>query len=274
MQASNVLKDGQRTFWNRESCGEVYAQGESVRERLERQAQVRYELEPYLAEFARFGDGAGRDVLEIGVGMGSDHLEWAKSRPRSLTGIDLTPRAIEFARERLALYGMTSDLRVSDAEELPFHDDSFDIVYSWGVIHHSPDTPRIASQIRRVLRPGGVTRIMIYHYHSLVGYMLWLRYGLLAGRPGRSLTDIYASHLQGPGTKAYTVEGARTMFLDAGFSHVDVRSRLGFGDLLEGEVGQRHRGALLRVARTLYPRWLIKRLVPRLGLVLLIEARK
>src|SRR6476661_8813687 len=84
-------KDAVRDFWNRASCGEVYAVGDTLQSRLAEQARARYELEPYLPEFARFADGAGLDVLEIGVGMGADHLEWAKSHPRSLRGVDLTP---------------------------------------------------------------------------------------------------------------------------------------------------------------------------------------
>jgi ubiquinone/menaquinone biosynthesis C-methylase UbiE len=116
------------------------------------------------------------DVLEVGVGMGADHLEWARHMPRSLSGIDLTERAIAHTATRLALYGLRSDLRVADAEKLPFRDASFDLVYSWGVLHHSPDTPRAVREVLRVLRPGGLARVMIYHAHSMVGYMLWLRY--------------------------------------------------------------------------------------------------
>jgi ubiquinone/menaquinone biosynthesis C-methylase UbiE len=256
-------------FWNRRSCGEVYATGESLVEQLEAQARARYYLEPYIFGFARFADGRGRDVLEIGVGMGADHLQWAKASPRSLTGIDLTPRAIEITRARIDAYGLSSTLECADAEHLPFPDNSFDIVYSWGVLHHSPDTPRAISEVHRVLRPGGVARVMIYHYWSITGYLLWLRYGLFRGR---SMTHVYAKYLESPGTKAYTVEQAEEMFRD--FKAVFARSQLSFGDLLRGEVGQRHRGLLLTIAKKIWPRPLIRWLMPRHGLMLLIEARK
>lgn len=263
------LKDQVRDFWNTASCGEVYAQGNDLRAQLEQQAAERYRLEPYLEQFSKF-DGAGKDVLEIGVGMGADHLRWAQSGPKSLTGVDLTSRAVEFTRERLALYRLESDLRVEDAENLPFPDQSFDLVYSWGVLHHSPNTPQALREVYRVLRPGGEFRGMIYHRRSLVGYMLWARYGLFRGRPNRTLTDIYAEHLESPGTKAYTLNETRKML--AQFSHVEVRSQLAFGDLLEGAVGQRHRGPLLATAKRLYPRWFIKRAFSGHGLNLLIEA--
>lgn len=266
------LKERVRGYWDRESCGEVYAVGEDAQARLSAQHARRYELEPYIREFARFEQGAGKDVLEIGVGMGADHLEWAKSGPRSLTGVDLTPRAIEHTQRRFELFGYRSRLQTGDAENLCFADDSFDLVYSWGVLHHSPETPRAIEEVRRVLRPGGVARIMIYHYYSMVGYMLWMRYGLLRGRPLRSLADIYASHLESPGTKCYTVAQAQEMCRN--FSQADIRAQQGFGDLLHGAVGQRHRGWLLATAKALWPRWFIRRFMKRHGGMLLIDAVK
>ncbi len=103
-------------------------------------------------------------------------------------------------------------------------------------------------------------------------YILWTRYGLLAGHPFRSLSDIYANHLESPGTKAYTVKEAQAMC--AKFSQVSVRTQLSFGDLLQGAVGQRHRGVLLTTAKNLWPRWLIKRLFKYYGMGLFIEAKK
>lgn len=269
---AEAAKQAVRDFWEEASCGEGYASGDDLAQQLAAVREARYRLEPYLRPFANFASGRDRDVLEIGVGMGCDHREWALACPRSLTGVDLTQRAVDFTREHLALEGLESDLRVADAESLPFEDGTFDIVYSWGVLHHSPDTPGAFREVRRVLRPGGVARVMIYHTHSLTGYMLWTRYALLTGRPGRTLREIYDKHLESPGTKAYTAAEARA--LCDGYASADVRVQLNHGDLLEGEVGQRHRGALLRVARALWPRPLLRVLCSRLGLYLLIEARK
>ncbi len=267
-----ALKQRVREYWDAESCGEVYATGVDSRSRLEALRGARYALEPYIAEFAGFADGKDRDVLEIGVGMGSDHLRWADSGPRRLVGVDLTDRAIEFTREHLSLNGRSSELRRADAESLPFDEASFDIVYAWGVIHHSPDTRAAVAEIHRVLRPGGAARIMIYHSPSMTGLMLWARYALLAGRPWRSLRSIHAEHLESPGTKAYTVRDARPLF--DRFAETDIRVRLNHGDLLLGAVGQRHRGPLLRVAKSLWPRWLIRKFCGGLGLYLLIMAKK
>src|SRR5205085_1465488 len=82
----------------------------------------------------------------------SDHLQWARAGCLC-HGVDLTDAAIETTRAHLALHGLSSDLRRVDAETLPFDDASFDIVWSWGVIHHSEHPERIIAEIRRVLRP-------------------------------------------------------------------------------------------------------------------------
>jgi len=122
------------------------------------------------------------------------------------------------------------------------------------------------------LRPGGHFRVMIYHKRSTVGLMLWLRYALLAGRPWRSLDDVYAVHLESPGTKAYTKDEAADLFADASDLHIE--TVLTHGDLLEGLAGQRHQGLILSMARLLWPRFLIRRLVPGAGLFMLIRGQK
>jgi ubiquinone/menaquinone biosynthesis C-methylase UbiE len=266
-----TLKTEVRQFWDMASCGEVYAEGPTTEMRFRKQAEARYRLEPYIRDFARFEEGADRDVLEIGVGMGADHLEWAKSRPHRLAGVDLTPRAVAWTARRLATYGLTSELKEGDAEDLPFADESFDIVYSWGVLHHSPNTPQAFREAYRVLRPGGTLRAMIYHRPSIVGLMLWVRYGLATGHPARGLIDIYAHHLESPGTKGYTVTEARRLV--ALFGSLKIRTAISFGDLLQGEVGQQHAGLGLKIAKRLWPRPLVHRL-PALGLLLLVEAEK
>lgn len=263
-----------RDFWNKASCGEIYAGEGGDKARYSEVSRKRYMLEPYLKPFARFEEAYGKDVLEIGVGMGSDHQCLAEARPRSLHGIDLTERALEHTQNRFRAFGLVSELAAGNAEQLAFADASFDFVYSWGVIHHSPDTSKAAQEILRVLRPGGVARIMIYHRNSPVGWMLWTRYALLRGKPWVGLNQIYAQHLESPGTKAFSVSEAQELFIGA--REVKTTVMLCMGDLLDGEVGQRHRGPLLTVAKALWPRWLIKGVGEYFdfGLGLMIEVRK
>jgi SAM-dependent methyltransferase len=258
-------------FWERASCGEELYLRDAGRQGYIEQARRRYELEPYIEPFAAFGIMRGKRVLEIGVGLGADHQRFAAAGAL-LCGIDLTERAVAHARRRLELFGLASALSQGDAENLAFPDASFDVVYSWGVIHHSPDTPKAVGEIYRVLKPGGVAKIMIYHRWSLVGYTLWVRYALFGLRPWLTLTEVYARYLESPGTKAYSVADACRLFAE--FDAVDIQTVLTHADLLESVAGQRHEGAILSIARLIWPRTLLRRFASRHGLFMLISATK
>lgn len=260
-----------KTYWEAASCGEeLYLPGHGPQD-YEHQTRERYRLEPCIPVFAEFERYAGRSVLEIGVGVGADHQRFAEAGA-DLTGIDLTERAVRHTRTRLGLVGLTSTLKTCSAENLDFPDDTFDLVYSWGVLHVTPDTPRAIREVLRVLKPGGEAKIMIYHKYSFVGYMLWLRYGLGRRKPRTSLAEIYDKYLESPGTKAYTVNETRLLF--AGYDVQDIRTELTHADLLTSPVGQRHRGLALDIARRVWPRWIIKKLFPRHGLFLMVRATK
>lgn len=258
-------------FWNRSSCGEDLYLNSGSSHSYERQAIERYTLEPYILEFAKFKLTCGQRVLEIGVGLGADHQKFAESGA-ILFGIDLTERAISHTQRRLDYIGLSSNLSICDAEQLNYPANFFDVVYSWGVLHHSPDTATAVSEVFRVLKNGGVARLMIYNKFSIVGFMLWVRYALFLGRPWRSIEYIYANFLESPGTKAFTKNEAMKLFKD--FSSVSIQTVLTHGDLLTSEVGQRHRGILLSFARKIIPRNLIKKYFQWAGLFMLIEAHK
>ena len=118
-----------------------------------------------------------KDVLEIGCGTGV-HARLLAADGARLTAVDLTPTAVELTRRRLALADLQADVRVADAESLPFADASFDYVWSWGVIHHSESTERVLAEIARVLRPGGRLGLMVYHRNSIT---FWGQYVLYRG---------------------------------------------------------------------------------------------
>jgi len=259
------LKKEVRDFWNADPCGSRYL---GSRADFEAHARARYQLEPYIHEFAGFARSAGRRVLEVGVGMGADYLEWLKAGAQA-TGVDLSSASLEQAKRRCEMAGYAPDLSVSDAEHLPFADSTFDIVYSYGVMHHSPDTPQCVREAWRVLRPGGALRIMIYKHPSLTGFMLWLRYGWLRGK---SLRQSVHDHLESPGTKSYTQEEARGML--AGFEHIELRQAFSPGDLLLNEPSARFQGRAYRMIWRSFPRFLVRRFGAKLGLFLLISARK
>lgn len=264
-------KDEVRDFWNQASCGEELFLPSHDKAGFEEHTRTRYRLEPEILEFAGFEFARGREILEIGVGLGGDHQQWAE-HGAVCHGVDLTPRAIKNTSHRLGLFGLKSDLRIGDAENLPFEDNKFDIVYSWGVLMCTPDTQKAINEVFRVLKPGGVARIMLYHKQSFIGYMLWLRYALLRFRPFTPLLDIYMRYLESPGTKAYTPEEAHQLF--SKYREVRIDTFLCHGDLLTSPVGQRHRGPLLSIARLIWPRWFIRTFFPKRGLFMTISAVK
>ena len=258
-------KNDVRDFWNSDPCGTRYLEG---REDFDAHAHARYTLEPHIFDFAQFQSARGLRVLEIGVGMGADYLEWLKAGAIA-TGIDLSAVSIEKARQRCLLAGYEPDLRVADAENLPFNDSSFDLVYSYGVMHHSPDTARCIREARRVLKPGGKARIMIYHHPSLTGAMLWLRYGLWRGK---SLRQSVFEHLESPGTQTFTRSQAGSLMYE--FRDVEMQIVFSPGDLLLHQPSARFQSPFYRMVWKLYPRWLVRAAGKRLGLFLLIKAKK
>ena len=262
------------SYWNEESCGESYADGGFERDGYLAETKSRYELEPYIIDFAQFNSFKDLDVLEIGVGMGSDHSQIAQSSPKSLTGVDLTERAIEHTKRRFSMLGLNSNLKTDNAEDLSFNDSSFDAVYSWGVLHHSAKTQKCFDEVWRVLKPKGNAKIMVYYKHAPTGWMLWLKYGLLRLNPFISLNEIYSNHLESPGTKAYSLKEAQQ--LTKKFTKTKMKIQLCHGDLLEGNVGIRHTGPILKLAKIFYPRTIIKFLskIFPFGLFLLISLEK
>ena len=203
-----------KDFWNQAACGETLLLSSRSIEGFKARADERYRLEPYIIPFADFANTNELNVLEVGLGPGADHERFAKAGA-TLYGIDITPRAVSIAKQRLEMQRLVSDVRVGDAEALPYANGTFDLVYSLGVIHHSPDTLKAAQEILRVLKPGGRFRVMVYHTRSLVGAMLWLRYGLARGRPFTPLAQIYSKYLESPGTKAYSCDEAARFFANA-----------------------------------------------------------
>lgn len=269
------LKEKIKAHWENEVCGTRYKLGDDTGSIIRGTEDVRYKLEPEILEFAQFHKFKGKKVLEIGVGAGVDHLNWYKGGAIPF-GTDLTDAAIDLTRARLSFHGFDPKdrLKIGDAENLEFEDNTFDLVYSWGVLHHTPNTEKALFEAFRVIRPGGQLKAMIYHVPSWSGWMLWLRYGLLKSKPFLSPRVAIYDHLESPGTKAYTLEEAEKMLSASGFKIIALKSKLGPGDLLNIIPSEKYGGLIFKFLWVVYPRWLIRFLGDRFGLNLLIEASK
>ena len=244
------LKQRVRDYWNAQPCGTQFGNGERYsREYFEEIERVRYEREPEIFAFAQFTRHYGKRMLEVGTGAGSDFVQWVRAGTRA-NGIDATPEGVEHLRQRLQIFGLDAeDVKVADCEALPFDDNEFDLVYSWGVIHHTPRTAKALEEIVRVCRPGGTCKVMIYNRHSILSYFFWVKYALLRGRPWKSLAWCLWNHMESIGTKAYTISEAREMLSTLPVRNVRVGTYLTFYDRME-----RHGSGLRFVARIMIAR--------------------
>lgn len=196
MSESNAqLKDRVREFWQNHPCGTKFADAQpGSRAFYELVEQHRYEKEWHIPEAAGFSKTKDLRVLEVGCGLGTDGAQFAKAGA-DYTGIDLTEAAVDLARRRFEMFNLPGTFRVADAEQLDFPDNSFDLVYSHGVLHHTPDTAAAICEIHRVLRPGGRAVVMLYHresYNYRVNISLLRRAGvhLLRWKPGVKLVRL------------------------------------------------------------------------------------
>jgi len=207
---NSELKERVREFWQAHPCGSKFSDAEvGTREFFDRVEQHRFEKEWHIPDAANFAGSKGLRVLEIGCGVGTDGLQFARAGA-TYTGVDLTDAAIELARKNFASAGLKGEFRVADAEHLEFADESFDLVYSHGVLHHTPDIEAALREIHRVLKPGGRAVVMLYHrgsYNYQIGIRMLRRAGagllrtesgmkivnLLTGEPVESLREHAAS---------------------------------------------------------------------------------
>ncbi len=252
------LKERVRAFWQAHPCGTKFSDAEiGTREFFARIEAHRYEKEWHIPAAADFTNTRGLKVLEIGCGIGTDGAQFAKAGA-DYTGVDLTDAAIELARKRFELFGLTGKFQIADAENLEFPNESFDVVYSHGVLHHTPDINAAVQEIHRVLKPGGRAIVMLYHrgsYNYRVGIRVLRRAGagllksdaginlinLLTGEPvdalqeraammratngGTSADQLLNESTDGAGNplaRVYSRREARQLFKD--FSKVELRA--------------------------------------------------
>ncbi|MGI9301730.1 MAG: class I SAM-dependent methyltransferase [Gammaproteobacteria bacterium] len=171
--------------WDTDPCG-AYTVDDVPTETLEYYRAIRKhrydEYAPWMGEAMAFSRWQDKDVLEIGTGVGSDHFRLA-SQGNRMTALDLSREHLRHTSRHLELEGLRTAAIYGDAEGMQLEDESFDLVYSFGVLHHTPDIARALSEVKRVLRPQGTAIIGLYHRNSA---FFWLRTiaerGIVRGR--------------------------------------------------------------------------------------------
>jgi SAM-dependent methyltransferase len=157
-----------KDFWESHVNNEYYTKEQRASDAYFREIEDRrYRAHYNLVDLFDSLRGSSGRLLEIGCGIGVDSIQLAKCG-FDVTAVDLTQNALEVAREFAKHRNVDIDFRLGNAEGLDFPDDSFDAVYSFGVLHHTPDIGKAVSEVHRVLRPGGTAYVMLYHRDSLV----------------------------------------------------------------------------------------------------------
>jgi ubiquinone/menaquinone biosynthesis C-methylase UbiE len=224
---SRVSVDQVRTYWDRRPCNIRHSpKPVGTREYFDEVEARKYFVEPHIPQFADFDRWRGKKVLEIGCGIGTDTVNFAR-HGAMVTAVDLSPQSLELARRRTEVFGLQQNVRFysGSAEELTSFVpvETYDLIYSFGVIHHTPHPERVLQEMKRYAQPGTTIKIMVYHRHSWKVFSILLGYG--KGKFWR-LKELVAEHSEAqtgcPVTYTYTREEGRQLIESSGFRATDI----------------------------------------------------
>jgi len=271
--AQQAVDQRNREFWN-ELCGSGLARSLGITEvtpaSLERFDQAYMGHYPYLARYLDALPVDGRQTLEIGLGFGTVGQILA-SRGARYHGADIAAGPVAMMRDRLRRLDRPDDAAIVQASalELPWQDETFDVVVSIGCLHHTGDLPRAVSEVHRVLVPGGLAFVMLYNAHSFRQLIVVRRERLRAFRARRNSAEqvraMYDANTAGeaaPHTDFVSRRGVRRLF--GAFSDVAIQSQ-NFDSLTPTLAGR---------TVTIRREWLLGNVARVLGLDLYVHARK
>jgi len=169
-------------FWNANLCGSHFIDTEIYTEKFfEDYRELRYRKTHHLLSVIDWEEARGKKLLEVGLGVGADATMWAR-HGAIYTGIDLTEEASFATNKHFDYLGLQGTIEQGNAESMRFEDNSFDMVYSHGVLHHSPSIEKTFAEIHRTLKPGGKFIVMLYakgSFNYWVRIQLWFRLKLI-----------------------------------------------------------------------------------------------
>ena len=224
--SDHIEKSRTKSVWGAKPAGSMFAKEmiPGTSEFFEKTMKVRNEYEmPWLYELVPFPSLRQQKVLELGCGSGYDALAFCRNHA-NYTGIDLTPENLQRSRAHLGFYGYHPKLLEGDAEQLSFATASFDVVFSNGVLHHTPNIDKSFAEAYRVLNLSGEFWVILYHRHSI---FYWITLGLVdhclrMGFRKRSFSERlgmieYTTSKELPVVRAYSRRALRRLLKEAGF---------------------------------------------------------
>ena len=173
--------DKVRAYWDRRPCNIRHSSAPvGSRQYFEEVQDRKYSVESHIPAFADFWGNRDKKVLEVGCGIGTDTMEFARHGCK-VTAVDLSEESLTIAKQRAQVFSLQDwiTFRYADAEHLSdfILRQPYDLIYSFGVIHHSPDPARILREMHRFTRPGTVLKLMVYHKFSWKVLWMLLNYG-------------------------------------------------------------------------------------------------
>jgi len=216
-----------RNYWDARPCNIRHSpRPVGSKEYFDEVEARKYFVESHIPAFAEFERWRGRRVLEVGCGIGTDSINFARAGA-DLTAVDLSSESLQIARQRANVMGVADriDFRQANAEELVsvVDDGPYDLIYSFGVIHHTPNPERALEQMHALAAPGGTLRLMVYHRRS------WKVFWILASGGWRGLgraDELIAKHSEAqtgcPVTFTYTRAEGRQLVERNGFEVTDL----------------------------------------------------
>jgi len=216
-----------KDFWDRRPCNIRHSpKPVGTREYFDEVEARKYFVEPHIPRFAEFPRWRGKKVLEIGCGIGTDVINFARAGA-SVTTVELSQNSLEIAKQRASVYGLQDRIRFycGNAEELSafLPVEPYDLVYSFGVIHHTPHPERIIDEIRHYVQLGSTVKIMVYHRYSWKVLWILLKYG--QARFWR-LAELVAQHSEAetgcPVTYTFTKRELSKLLEDYGFRVIEM----------------------------------------------------
>lgn len=158
-----------REFWDKRPCNVRHSGAErGTKQYFEEVSRRRYFVEPHVRGFADFEHWRHKRVLEIGCGIGTDAASFVEAKAH-YTGVELSPKSLEIARQRFKVCGLFGKLHCGNAEllsEVIPADKQYDLVYCWGVLHHTPYPERVVEQVKQCMGAGSEFRLMVYARNS------------------------------------------------------------------------------------------------------------
>jgi ubiquinone/menaquinone biosynthesis C-methylase UbiE len=267
MPPDSNWKKSARDQWNKTPCGEIPGDKNTIEYFLAVENNRYNDYAPWMKGFFKFSEFKDKKVLEIGYGQGTDLCQFAMAGA-DCWGIDITEKHLELATKNFSLRGLKAQLFLEDAGNLHFESNTFDVVYSFGVLHHTPDTIRCFSEAYRVLKPGGELIIALYHRRSAYYLFTILLYrGFIKGDRKRLGYDGLRSTIE------KGADGINTKPLVKLYNADELRIML--GDFSKVSIYVKHlEKSHFSIFRKIVPLFLIRSLEKKLGWYIIARAVK